>query len=348
VRYAGSEQCVEEMLRVFPDARLLTTLLSPEAMPPLLRGAEPSFLQFIPGATSRHEWFLPLMPAAWRIRTIRDVDAVISSSHACANAVRTEPGIPHLSYCHTPMRYAWDFAAEAARFPTVVRPAARVLMSSFRRWDRKTAARITQFLANSSEVAARIERFYGRRAHVVHPPVRTDYFTPEGERQDFFLFVGRLVPYKRPDLAIESVRGLPPELLVVGEGLADTELRKSAPTNVRFLGGVPDEELRRLYRAARAVIAPGVEDFGIAMAEAQACGTPVIAPAHGGALDIVVDGSTGWLLDRPDLEAFRKAVQAAARQDLDADEISKRAQRFSSSRFREEIRSEVEAAVRAT
>jgi glycosyltransferase involved in cell wall biosynthesis len=346
VRYAGSEQCVEEMLRVFPDARVLTTFLRPEAMPALLRTAEPSFLQRIPGAASRHEWFLPLMPLAWRTRTVRGVDAVISSSHACANAVRTEPGTPHLSYCHTPMRYAWDFAAEAERFPPPIRPAARAAMSWFRRWDRKTAARITHFLANSREVAARIERFYGRRARVVHPPVRTDFFTPGSEREDFFLFVGRLVSYKRPDLAVESVRGLPFRLLVVGEGMADGDLRRNAPANVTFLGGVPDEELRRLYRSARALLAPGVEDFGIAMAEAQACGTPVIAPAQGGALDIVVDGSTGWLLERPGLDAFRDAVRAAASEEPDRDEIHRHAQRFSQVRFRDEIRSEVEAAVR--
>lgn len=347
MRYAGSEQCVEEMLRVFPDARLLTTFLQPDAMPPLLRTAEPSFLQRIPGAASRHEWFLPLMPAAWRVRTVRDVDAVISSSHACANAVRTEPGTPHLSYCHTPMRYAWDFAAEAARFPRPIRPAARAAMSWFRRWDRKTAARITRFLANSREVATRIERFYGRRATVVHPPVRTDFFTPGSERrEDFFLFVGRLVPYKRPDLAIESVRGAPYPLLVVGEGMADGNLRRNAPANVTFLGGVSDEELRRLYRSARALLAPGVEDFGIAMAEAQACGTPVIAPAQGGALDIVADGSTGWLLNRPDVEGFREAIRAAAQEELDPGEIHRHAQRFSQARFRDEIRSEVEAAVR--
>jgi glycosyltransferase involved in cell wall biosynthesis len=334
------------MLRVYPDARLLTTFVDRDAMPQEFRHAEPSFLQRIPGAASRHEWFLPLMPAAWRVRTVRDVDAVISSSHACANAVRTEPGVPHLSYCHTPMRYAWDFPAEAARFPSALRPAARAMMSWFRRWDRRTAQRITQFLANSTEVAGRIERLYGRGAHVVHPPVRTDFFTPGGEREDFFLFVGRLVAYKRPDLAIEAVRGLPHRLLVVGEGSAEADLRKSAPANVTFLGGVSDDELRAFYRSARAVLAPGVEDFGIAMAEAQACGTPVIAPARGGSVDIVVDGVTGWLVDRHEPAAFREAVTAAVHEDLDTAAIRNSAMRFSPVRFRAEIESEVEGAVK--
>jgi glycosyltransferase involved in cell wall biosynthesis len=336
---------VEEMLRVFPEARVLTTLLRPEALPPLLRGAEPSFLQRIPGAASRHEWFLPLMPAAWGTRTVRGVDIVISSTHACANAIRTEPGTPHLSYCHTPMRYAWDFESESARFPGLLRPAVRAGMSWFRRWDRETAARVTRFLANSSAVAGRIERFYGRHARIVHPPVRTDFFTPEGERGDSFLYVGRLVAYKRADLAVEMFRGLPHRLLVVGSGAGAARLRSSAPANVVFVDEVSDEELRRLYREARALVAPGVEDFGIAMAEAQACGTPVIAPNAGGARDIVVEGSTGWLVERPSVGEFRRVVGLAASLTLDREEIHQNAQRFSAERFREEIRREVEELV---
>lgn len=341
VRYAGSEKCVEEMLAVFPAARLLTTVVRRGALPPTFARAEPSFLQHIPGATAKHEWLLPLMPAAWRARIVRDVDVVISSSHACANAVRTERHTPHLSYCHTPMRYAWGFDAESTRLPRLLRPSARVAMRSFRHWDRNTAARITHFVANSTAVAARIRRFYGRQASVVHPPVGTEYFTPGDERGEDFLYVGRLTGYKRFDLAVEAFRGLPQRLLVVGEG-ADSALRWEAPPNVTFLGSVPDVELLRLYRTARAVIAPGVEDFGIAMAEAQACGTPVIAAREGGATDIVLDGVTGWLVERQSPDGFRKAVRRAADEELDTDSIHIRAQRFSRKRFREEIRSEVE------
>ena len=146
------------------------------------------------------------------------VDAVVSSSHACAKAVPVEPGTPHLCYCHTPMRYAWDFAAERERFPRGTRAVARGLMAWFRRWDRATAARVTRFLANSRAVAGRIRRFYGRRAKVVPPPVRTDFFTPGGERGEGFLYVGRLTGYKRPDLVIEAFRDLPYRLTVVGQG----------------------------------------------------------------------------------------------------------------------------------
>jgi len=345
VRYAGSERCVAEMLRVFPDARLLTTVVKPDALPPELARAQPTFLQHLPGATSHHEWLLPLMPAAWRMTEVRDVDAVISSSHACANGVRVAPGIPHLSYCHTPMRYAWDFASEAERFPAAMRPAAQVGMAWFRRRDRRVAARIDRFIANSTAVAARIEQSYGREAAVVHPPVRTDFFTPGGNRGDCFLFVGRLVAYKRADLAVEAFRGLPFDLTVVGEGPGGDALRRDAPPNVSFVDDVSDDELRALYRSAAALVAPGVEDFGITMAEAQACGTPVLAPNAGGSRDIVVDGATGRLVEPASVEPLRTAVREAAERPFDHDEIARNAQRFSAARFRDGIRSEVERAV---
>ena len=152
------------MLAAFPDADLLTTVLEASALPAALRAARPSFLQLLPGATRHHEWLLPLMPLAWRLRpAVEDLDVVISSSHACAKAVRIERGIPHLCYCHTPMRYAWDFDAERERFPRAVQPFARAGMRWFRRWDRKTANRVTRFVANSSAVAERIRKAFGRK-----------------------------------------------------------------------------------------------------------------------------------------------------------------------------------------
>ena len=298
VRYAGSERCVNELLVAFPGAEVLTTLVDPSAVPAPLRGARPSVLQRIPGATSHHEWLLPLMPLAWRVMAPpTGVDAVVSSSHACAKAVPVEAGTPHLCYCHTPMRYAWDFEAERERFPRGSRTAARGLMAWFRRWDRATASRVTRFVANSRAVAGRIERFYGRRAQVVPPPVRTDFFTPGGERGDGFLYVGRLTGYKRPDLVVEAFRDLPYRLTVVGKGaMAAGAARARDARTCSSSRSVTDEELRELYRSARAMVYPVDEDFGIVMAEAQACGTPVISIDAGGALDIVEHGVTGWLM----------------------------------------------------
>jgi len=333
------------MLDAFPGAELLTTVLDPSAVPAAFRAAKPSLLQHVPGATLHHEWFLPLMPLAWRLRqVVRDVDLVISSSHACAKAVRAEPGIPHLCYCHTPMRYAWHFDAERERFPRAVRPLARAGMIWFRHWDRKTAKRVTRFVANSTAVAERIEHVFGRPAGVIHPPVRTEFFTPGREREDFFLYVGRFVSYKRPDLVVEAFAGLPEHRLVmVGDGPLGSALAARATPNVSFLGTLDDDGLRRLYRSARALVYPADEDFGIAMAEAQACGTPVIGLAAGGAIDIVDPGRTGWLLRDQSVEELRAAIRRAAAEELDSEEIARRAQRFAAARFRREIQ---EAAAR--
>jgi glycosyltransferase involved in cell wall biosynthesis len=339
VRYAGSGRVVEELTRAFAVERILTTVLERDAMPAALGEAEPSWLQRLPGATAHHEWLQPLMPLAWRLREpLRDVDAVVSSSHACANAVRVGAGIPHVSYCHTPMRYAWDFDAEQARFPAALRPPARAAMGLFRRWDRAQAEGVTRFVANSTAVAGRIRRAYGRDADVVFPPVRTDHFTPDvtAERSRF-LFVGRLVAYKRPDLVVEAFRGLEHELVVVGDGQLRRELMSSAPANVSFLESVDDDGLRRLYRESIALVYPAEEDFGIVMAEAQACGTPVIALDKGGAVDIVEDGVTGWLIHDQDVQQLCRAVQRAAETPLDPVEIAARSQRFGPGHFRAQM-----------
>ena len=347
VRLAGSERCVEQLLAEFPDARLLTTVVVPSRLPAVFGRAEASFLQRLPGARGHHEWFLPLMPLAWRLRAPVDgVDVVVSSNHACAKAVRIAPGIPHLCYCHAPMRYAWDFASESERFPAWSRPLARTAMVGFRRWDRGKAAKVTCFLANSSAVAGRIRRFYGRDAQVVHPPVRTHWFTPgdASARDEFFLHVSRLTGYKRARLVVEAFRGSPHRLVVVGQG-EWRDAGRVAPPNVRFEGEVTDERLRHLYRSARALVYPADEDFGIVMAEAQACGTPVIGLRRGGALDIVEDGVTGWLIDDQDVDELRTAVARAASEELDAAEIRRRAERFSEARFRREIRGAVDELV---
>jgi glycosyltransferase involved in cell wall biosynthesis len=337
-RYAGSERCVEEMLFAFPGARVLTTLIDRARMPEVFRAASPSWLQRLPLATSHHEWLIPVMPIAWRLRRpLSDVDIVISSSHACAKAVRRAPGIPHLCYCHTPMRYAWDFASEASRFPPALRLVARTTMAGFRRWDRTTAGRVTRFVANSRAVARRIETCYGREATVIHPPVDTEFFRPGGTRGDDFLYVGRLVGYKRPDLVIEAFRELPHRLHVVGVGQLQGRLQATAPPNVVFLGEVSRHRLRGLFRSARALVYPINEDFGITMAEAQACGTPVVGLEEGGAADIVADGETGWLLRTQDVRELRRAIRLVARAGFEEATITNRAQRFSAARFRQEL-----------
>ena len=342
--YAGSERVLHELLVLYPGAPLLTSVVRRDMLPPELARAQPSLLQRVPGAVAHHEWMLPLMPLAWRLRRpVERVQAVVSSSHACAKAVRAAPGIPHLCYCHTPMRYAWDFASERARFPPVTRAAARAMMAGFRRWDRATASAVTRFVANSRAVAERIERYYGRRAQVVPPPVRTDFFTLDGaDAGADFLYVGRLVGYKRADLAVEAFADLPHRLLVVGDGHLGPRLRRRATSNVTFLGQVSDVTLRELYRRARAMVFPADEDFGIAMAEAQACGTPVVSVDRGGARDIVVPGRTGWLARPDDLADLRRVLRHAATEELDRHAIRAHAERFSAQTFRDRMRRAVD------
>jgi glycosyltransferase involved in cell wall biosynthesis len=338
VSYAGSERCVEQLALAYPGARILTTVASPERLPEVFAHAEPSFLQRLPGAVVHYQKLLPLMPASWRWREpVDDVDVVVSSSHACAKAVRIAPGIPHICYCHTPMRYAWEFKLERERFPKILQRPAEVAMKGFRRWDRGTAHRVDRFVANSRDVAVRIERAYGRNADVVHPPVKTDFFTPGGARGEHFLYAGRFVAYKRPDLVVEAFADLPFSLKMVGAGPMEPQLRAMATSNVEFLGKVPDELLRDLMRSARAMIFPAHEDFGIVMAESLACGTPVIALAAGGALDIVDEGETGWLIAAQTVAQLRTAIRRAASSSPNAAEVSARAQRFGEARYRAEM-----------
>lgn len=336
--YGGSERCVEEMIRAFPGSRLVTAIRNPAVPTDVLASAEPSFLQRVPGAATHHEYFLPAMPLAWRFREpLSNVDVVIASSHACAHAVRVAPGVPLVVYCHTPMRYAWDFESERHRFPTLMRPVARAMMGAFRRWDASAARHVDHFVANSHAVAGRICQAYGRHADVIHPPVRTDFFTPGGDKRDFFLYVGRLTGYKRPDVVVEAFSRLRENLVVVGTGPMEARLRETATRNVSFVGRVDDEELRDLYRRARALVYPVDEDFGIAMAEAQACGTPVIGLARGGALDIVRTEELGVLVRRQDPSLVAQAVTRVTERSFDPDLISLAASRFSALRFREQV-----------
>jgi glycosyltransferase involved in cell wall biosynthesis len=307
--------------------------------------AEPSLLQRVPAAPTHHEWMLPLMPLSWRLRApVTGVEAVVSSSHACAKAVRVVAGTPHLCYCHTPMRYAWDFQTEKARFPHSVQGIAQVMMAAFRRWDRNSADNVTRFVANSSAVADRIALHYGRKAAVIHPPVDTEFFRPETtvEPREEFLYVGRLVSYKRADLAVDSFAGSRHRLAVVGEGHLKPELMARAGSNVRFLGKVDDHELRALYRRAKAMVFPADEDFGISMVEAQACGTPVISISRGGALDTIRPGVTGLLAAPDDIEDLRGAIGRAAGATWDSSAIRANAERFSTSIFRMRMREAIE------
>ncbi|MGH9332767.1 MAG: glycosyltransferase, partial [Vicinamibacteria bacterium] len=256
--------------------------------------------------------------------------------HCAAKGAIPPKGVRHICYCHTPMRYVWDrfsdYFGDGWKAHLFYGPAARGL----RRWDRKTASRVDHFVANSRYVASRIRDYYGREVDaVIPPPVDTDFFTPDPEHPvpGDFLVVSALVPYKRIDLAIEAFRGRREMLNIVGTGPSEASLKSRAPENVRFLGWLPDEELRVLYRSCTAAILPGVEDFGIVPLEAQACGAPVVAFSEGGALDSVREGETGVFFREPTALSLSHAIDRVSTLRFNKTSLRDWALGFSRERF---------------
>jgi glycosyltransferase involved in cell wall biosynthesis len=310
----GGEKCLEVLCRAFPDATLHTLIHKPGSVGPTIgaMAIRTSPLQRVPGVLRHYRKLLPLMPLAARSWDVRGADLVVSLSHCVAKSVRVPAGVPHVCYCFTPMRYAWDgraaYLASWAEKP-VRRAAAGLLLDRLRRWDRATADRVSHFVAISETVKGRIARCYGRTSHVIEPPVDTAFYQASDrvDRDGPYLCVSALVPYKRIDSAVRvcSARGWP--LTVVGAGPDLARLESLAGPSVTFLGWQSDEVIRDHYRRCRALLFPGEEDFGIVPAEAMACGAPVIALGRGGAAE-TVDDRAGVLYDDPTDEGLERAI----------------------------------------
>jgi glycosyltransferase involved in cell wall biosynthesis len=333
----GSENVVLALLELFPQAELFTSVYDPAPWPAALRDrpVHTSFLDRLPGARRHYPRLLPLMNAAFEAFDFSAFDLVVSSSHASAKNVVTGPATRHLCYCHTPMRYAWDPAfMDAEHLGPAGRLAARALIPRLRWQDALGAGRPDVYLANSRHVAARIAKFYRREATVVHPPVAVDPLlaTPRAP-QDYYLCLGRLVPYKRVDLAIAACAQLGRRLKVAGAGREARRLEARAGGKVEFLGRVPDDAVPTLLAGARALLLPGEEDFGIVPVEAQAAGTPVIAYGVGGVLDSVVDGSTGLLFAEQSVEAVKAAILRFEARSWDPGVARENARRFAPEHF---------------
>jgi len=320
----GGEKVLEELGAMFPEAPIFTLFHFPGSVSPAIERhpIHTSFLQRAPGLRRHYRRYLPLFPAAIEDFDLAGFELVISSSHCVAKGIVPPPDGLHVCYCHTPMRYAWD--QEHAYFPRRRGLPARLralTLTALRAWDAAAAARVDLFIANSSFVARRIRAFYGRDAEVVHPPVAVDFFTPAavaagvagapGESGDYALVVSALAPYKRIEVAIAACARAGIALRIAGDGPERERLARLAGPGVRLLGRVDDAALRDLYRGARLLLQPGVEDFGIASVEALACGTPVVAVARGGVLDIVEDGCHGVLYDDLPAAAAGAAVPLA-------------------------------------
>ncbi|MGE5276852.1 MAG: glycosyltransferase [Acidobacteriota bacterium] len=342
----GGELVLEAMLPLLPDPSIFTLFHVPGSVARAIERypIRTSYLDRLPFARSRYRSFLPLFPRAVESFDLTGFDLVISSSHCVAKGAIAPPGVPHLCYCHTPVRYAYEqFDAYFPRATTRLYSVKRRLIARLRDWDRRTAGRPTRYLANSSAVADRIRRHYGRDAAVCHPPVEVEFFTPSGEpRGPKLLAVGALVPYKRFELAIEAARILARPLVLVGKGPEEKRLRAQASPSVEILPEVSREKLRELYRTCSFFIQPGEEDFGIAAAEAVACGAPVVALGRGGVRDIVRDGIEGVLYEGGSAAGLAAAVERAAALPFDYTQMRRSAGRFSPERFAREFRAAVD------
>lgn len=349
----GGEKVLLSLLRLFPDATLHTLLHVRGSVAPEIeaRPIEESFVGRLPRAAERYRSYLPLFPLAVEGLDVSGADLVISSSHCAAKSVLVRPDAVHVCYCHTPMRYVWDRFDDyfgPGRFPAALRPAAHALAAALRGWDRWTAAGVDHFVANSAYVAGRIARYYGRDAEVIPPPVDTEYFSPgPGAPGDYDLVVSALVPYKRLELVLEAYRGSGREVRLVGTGPEAERLRAQAPPEARFLGRVDDAELRELYRGCRAVLLPGVEDFGIVPVEAMACGRPAVVYAEGGGAESVIAGETGLVFEDPTPRGLRAAVDALAGLRFNPQVLRSRAESFSRDVFERRIRACVDRALEA-
>jgi glycosyltransferase involved in cell wall biosynthesis len=350
----GGEKVLLSLARLFPEAPIYTLLHVPGSVDPELeaRDIRTSFVQHLPAAARRYRHYLPLFPIAAEHFDLKGFDLVLSSSHCVAKGVRPSPGALHLCYCHTPMRYVWDRYADyfgPGRVGILGRMVVPAVAAGLRAWDVASAPRVHRFAANSAHVAGRIRRYYGREAEVIPPPVDTDYFTPGPDRPGTYdLVVSALAPYKRVELALEAYRGTGWPLRVVGTGPEEARLRSLAPPEVSFLGRLPDAELREQYRACRAVLMPGVEDFGIVPVEAMACGRPAVVFAEGGGLETVEDGRTGIVFSEPTAPALRDALATLSSARFDRLALRARAEVHRREVFESRIRGFVERALAAT
>jgi glycosyltransferase involved in cell wall biosynthesis len=314
----GGEKVLEAILPLLPDPTVFTLFHVPGSVSASIERypIRASYLNRLPFARTRYRHYLPFFPAAVESFDLSGFGLVVSSSHCVAKGAVAPPGVPHLCYCHTPVRYAYEqfelyFPPERTRLYGLKARA----IGRLRAWDLATASRPTRYLANSSAVAERILRHYGREARVCHPPVDVEFYepgSPPPERGRFLLAVGALVPYKRYDVAIAAAARLGRPLVLVGRGPEGGRLRAGAPDSVEIRENLGPEELRDLYRTCALYLQPGEEDFGIAAVEALSCGAPVVALSRGGARDIVRDGENGVLYDG---DGPRELAEAVARAD---------------------------------
>jgi len=345
----GAERVVMAFHQMFPDAPIYTSIYDPQRVDPAFQEMDirTSFMQKFPLVTKHHQPYLPFYPFAMESLDLRDYDLVLSSSSAFGKGVITRPGTMHICYCHTPMRWCWNYReyVEREQLGAMARLVLPLLISGLRVWDQTSAMRVDHFIANSPVVAERIQKYYRRDAVVIPPPVEVSRFSfdPAIETEDYFLIISRLIPYKRIDLAIEACNRLCLPLVIIGAGRDMERLKKLAGPTIRFLGRLSDQEVLHYYARCRALLFPGEEDFGITPLEAQASGRPVIAYGGGGALASVVEGITGVFFYEQTVDSLATVLASFDERRFEPETIRSHALEFDMPRFHRRILQFIEA-----
>ncbi len=349
----GAERVVLAFHELFPEAPLYTSIYDPKRVDAAFQQIDirTSFMQRLPFVKKHHQPFLPLYPFAMERLDLRGYDLILSSSSAFGKGVITKPGTMHICYCHTPMRWCWNYDeyVEREQLGKLARGVLPFLITWLRVWDQTTAMRVDHFIANSPAVADRIQKYYRREAVVIPPPVDASrfLFDPTTQPEDYFLVVSRLMPYKRIDLAIQACNRLQLPLVIIGSGRDQQRLQQLAGPTIRFLGRLSDAEVLHYYAHCRAFILPGEEDFGITPLEAQASGRPVVAYSAGGALASVIDGVTGTFFQEQTVESLAATLAAFDETRYDPQIIREHALEFDKPRFHRRILQFIEAKMSA-
>ncbi len=343
--YAGAERVLEQMINVMPASEIHSLIdFLPDDQRAFLQGktVKTSFIQNLPFARKKYRFYLPVVPFATEQFDLTEYDVVVSSSYVAAKGVLTTADQLHVSYVHSPVRYAWDLHFQYLREGGLEKGLkglmAKLILHYMRLYDVSSANRVDKYIANSKTVARRIWKTYRRRAEVVYPPVDTDAFSFCADKEDFYLTASRLVPYKKIDLIVEAFAEMPDrKLIVIGDGPDFEKIAAKATPNVEMLGYQPFDELKRYMRKARAFVFAAEEDFGIVPVEAQACGTPVVAFGKGGATETIIPGETGIFFFEQNTQSLKNAVQTLDQTyiRLSPERIRENALRFSIARFKE-------------
>ena len=337
----GAEDVLETLVEMYPNVPIYTSLYSQKRMPPHWEAWDirTSFIDKLPFAARKQQLYFPVYPFAFETFDFRDYDLVISNKSGFSHGIVTGPETLHICYCLTPTRYVWRYFqyAEQERLGKLSRMAIQPFLTWLRVWDRVAADRVDHFVAISQEVRHRIAKIYRRDSVIIYPPVDTTRFEPSNQVDDYYLMVGRLVPYRRLDLLIEAFNKMKRPLLIAGSGRDRERLEALANDNIKFLGYVPDDELPDLIARCKAFMFPGEEDFGIAPIQAMAAGRPVIAYAGGGALDTVIDGQTGMLFKEQTVAGIIKAVESFEPDSVSPLTIRQHAEQYDTAVFKQKM-----------